>query len=388
MRICLINNLYPPFSRGGAERIVELSARGLKSAGHEVFIITTKPIFRKIDKASNKIKVYYINSFFYYLDKIPMILRLFWHISDMFNAGKYIKIKSILKKEKPDMVLTHNLKGLGGYTSAAINKLGIKHIHTLHDIQLLHPSGLLVHGQENKLNTVLSKIYFKINRFYFRNVKIVISPSKWLIKEHLKYNFFVNSRKLILPNPVLVKKFSDHKNFKANFPVIKLLYIGHINNAKGALFLIDALKKLTLKYRLGLAGQIYSPTVKKKIALNKNIDFLGYLNRDEIEKIIRESDLLIVPSLCYENSPTVIYEAASMGLPVLASRIGGITETVHFLGGILFNPGNSQDLVFKLNWAIKNPRVLHKIGESAQLKAKEYSLDFYIEKLLAAIKKN
>ena len=44
---------------------------------------------------------------------------------------------------------------------------------------------------------------------------------------------------------------------------------------------------------------------------NKYIKFLGWKNKEEIRDLMESSDCLIVPSLCYENSPTVIYEAAS-----------------------------------------------------------------------------
>ena len=147
MKICLINNLYKPYNRGGAERIVELIAAGLQGARHEVFLITTKPIGRKQKAESRKQKVYYINALYYNLNKLPKILRLFWHLCDMFDIGSYFKVKAILKKEKPDVVMTHNLKGVGYLIPSVIKNLGIKHIHTLHDIQLLHPSGLMMHGK-------------------------------------------------------------------------------------------------------------------------------------------------------------------------------------------------------------------------------------------------
>ncbi|RLC36433.1 hypothetical protein DRH27_05245, partial [Candidatus Falkowbacteria bacterium] len=74
MKICLINNLYKPFNRGGAETIAQLCALGLESYGNEVFIITTRPRFKKINYKNNN-KIYYINSIFFYLNKIPFFLR-------------------------------------------------------------------------------------------------------------------------------------------------------------------------------------------------------------------------------------------------------------------------------------------------------------------------
>ena len=80
--------------------------------------------------------------------------------------------------------------GIGFLTPLAISNLRIKHLHTLHDIQLLHPSGLMDYGKEEKLNSFFAKTYQFINRYLFKNCHLVISPSDWLLNEHLEKNFF------------------------------------------------------------------------------------------------------------------------------------------------------------------------------------------------------
>jgi len=386
MKICIINNLYKPYNRGGAETIAQLCAEGLESSGNEVFIITSKPILKKINFKKNN-KIYYISSIFPYLNKTPFFLRVFWHILDTFDIGSYLKIKSLLKKEKPDVVITHNLKGIGFLIPRAIKSLRIKHIHTLHDIQLLHPSGLLMCGKEKKLTTFWARIYIKINKFLFKEVDKVISPSQWLLDEHTGYDFFQKAEKIVLPNPIQINKKKEIKQNKNNFKKIKLLYIGHLSKPKGVFFLLNAVKKISTQLELHLLGVNVEGKLINKIAKQSNNIFLyGFLERSGVYKMMVQSDLLIVPSLCYENSPTVIYEAAFLGLPVLASRIGGITELIHFLGGILFNPNSEKDFILKLKWAIKNPQSLSRIGIKSSDKIKEYSLENYINKLLALIK--
>jgi glycosyltransferase involved in cell wall biosynthesis len=56
----------------------------------------------------------------------------------------------------------------------------------------------------------------------------------------------------------------------------------------------------------------------------REIKILGKKNSAEVAELMLNADCLIVPSFCYENSPTVIYEAAASGLPVIASHLGGI----------------------------------------------------------------
>ena len=377
MKICLINNLYYPFARGGAERIVEIIFDKLKHEKHQVFIITTKP-YKIKNKTLNK-KIYYINSLYYNLNKIPKIIRLFWHLIDIFDIKNYFKIKKILKKEKPDIVMTHNLKGIGFLIPRVIKKLKIKHIHTLHDIQLIHPSGLMYYGEEKKVLGIFPKIYYKICIYLFLNIDTIISPSQWLLKEHTKKGFFKNSNKKVIPNPVILKNV----NFKiSKFKKINnFLYVGQLEKHKGIMFLIDVFLKLNLKLIIAGSGS-YKNKIRRIDSKNKNIIFVGQKNNKEILNLMQSADCLIVPSFCYENSPTVIYEAAMLGLPVIASKIGGITDLIHDLGGFLFFPLDEKDLISKIKYAIKNLQKFKKIGKHSKEKIKKYSINNYIKKIV------
>jgi hypothetical protein len=187
MKICLINNSYKPFNRGGADRIVEITENLLKKGGHEVFVISTKPDNK--NKALDK-NNYYLKSNFLNLHKIPVFLRLFWHIWDMLDFVTGYKIKEILKKEEPDVVWTHNTKGLTFLLPKIIKNLKIKHVHTLHDMQLIHPSGLMYIEKENTIDSIHAKIYQTINRFLFNSPDIIISPSNWLLNAHKEKKIF------------------------------------------------------------------------------------------------------------------------------------------------------------------------------------------------------
>lgn len=383
MKICLINNLYKPFSRGGAERIVELTARGLINNGHEVFIITTKPFLAKIKKASQDIKIYHLAGCYYYLHKIPYSLRLFWHVLDMFDWGSYFQIKSILKKEKPGIVMTHNLKGIGYLVPLAIKRLGICHIHTLHDLQLVTPSGLMFYGREAMINNCPSRIYAWICQLLFRPVNLVISPSGWLLEEHTKRKFFQNAVKKIILNPAALDKKSvggsERKSIapaKVNF---RFLYLGQLEEHKGVIFLIKAFRKIkNNRSELLVAGAGGASGQVKRLAVNnKKITWLGLKSPAAVKEIMQGADCLIVPSLCYENSPTVIYEAFSEGLPVMAASLGGIPELIHKFGGVLFRPGDSDDLIKELSWAIKNPARLVSIGQQAQVEYYRRQGDYF-----------
>ena len=392
MKICLINNLYKPYSRGGAENIVEMIARGLKSAGHDVFLITTKIRRQTTDDRppdaeamkGKRQKIYYINSIYYNLDKLPKFLRLFWHLIDMFDLGSYFQVKKILQKEKPDIVMTHNLKGIGCLIPCAVKRLKIKHIHTLHDIQLLHPSGLMIYNKEKKIDSLFSWVYAWLCCLLFDNPDVVISPSSWLMRMHEDREFFSKSKKVLLPNPAEVSDVINEK-YKTG-GAFRFFYAGQVEYYKGILFLISAFKKLKSNCELTIAGGGSKIDQAKILAgENKNIKIFGRVSKSKVSEIMKKSDALIMPSLCYENSPAVIYEAIAVGLPVIASRIGGAEELVRNTAGILFEPGNEKDLINKMQWAEENREELLKISQNGLKKIKQFSVNDYVRRLVSLL---
>jgi glycosyltransferase involved in cell wall biosynthesis len=394
MKIVLIHNLYGVYSRGGAETAVEMMAENFKKNGDEVFIITTRPIIHrqeiKTEKAKDENKIYYLPSLFYNLSRIPFPLRIFWHFGQFFSL-KSRRIKKILRVEKPDLIITHNLLGLSFLIPPLIRRLKIKHWHFLHDIQLIHPSGLMLWGQEKKISGLSAKIYRLLTRALFAPPEKIISPSRWLLDLHNQYGFFKNSEKEIQPfawpeaqtssnldqptmqtapdpnqpatqtasrsgQPV-TQTASDQAGpaesalIKPKQKIKKFLFIGQIEKQKGIFLLIKAFKKISnpdIKLTIAIRGGGASMAAAKEAATgDKRISFIGPLSYEEAEKIKAANDCLIVPSLCYENSPTVIYGARAAGLRVIAANLGGIPEIIG-TEDKLFNPGDEEDLQRKI----------------------------------------
>ncbi len=83
---------------------------------------------------------------------------------------------------------------------------------------------------------------------------------------------------------------------------------------------------------------------------------------DSVPQLLASLDLLVVPSVWEENSPLVIREAFAAGVPVVASRIGGIPETVEEgAGGVLFEPGDLDDLTCVLRRLIDDPSLITQL---------------------------
>jgi len=394
MKICLISNLYPPYNRGGAEQVAKNTVDGLLSKGHQVVVITAKPFGKFLEEKSvENLKIYRffpLNLFFYGNDyKYPIGVRFFWHILDTFNVHSYFVARAILKKEKPDIVHTHNLKGLGYLIPLAIRQLGFFHVHTLHDVQLVEPSGIILKGEEPAYpqKVFLRHLYEATCRFLFGSPNVVISPSKFLLDFYEKRNFFLKSRKVILPNPVIEIESNIERVVKKE-GVFNFLYLGQIEEHKGVLFLIKTFQKFLASQNINCYLHVVGSGSKleeaKKLADDSTqIIFHGKVDHYELPKIFAEADITVVSSLCYENSPTVIFESFSHGVPVLASGIEGVAELIKDgQNGITFEAGNEAALLTKLDWCLKNSSLISLMGQSARESVKDRGLAVYLDKLL------
>ncbi|MCX6779319.1 MAG: glycosyltransferase family 4 protein [Candidatus Magasanikbacteria bacterium] len=391
MKICLISNLYPPYNRGGAEQVVKNTVEGLIERGHQVVVVTSCPWGKtQNENLNNKLKIYRFfpwNFFFYGNDyKYPTWLRFGWHILDVFNLHSYFVIKSILQKEKPDVVHTHNLKGLGFLIPLAIKKLKLFHVHTLHDVQLVEPSGIIITTKtKTPLYELFRHTYEIICRALFSSPQVIISPSKFLLEFYEHRGFFKQSRKLVIPNPVLSKhqpiltKPQDHP--------FTFLYLGQIEEHKGVLFLIEAFKKFLQIFAqahllvVGSGSKLEQARVLA--AQTPQIIIKGRVEREDLPPIFASANLTVVPSLCYENSPTVIFESFSFGVPVLASSIEGVAELIKDgENGLTFSTGDEEALIQKLTQAVKNPEQIQAMRAAALNSIQGRGLDEYLDKLL------
>jgi len=382
--VCVINSLYRPFLRGGAETTVERIVNGCLAAGHTVSVITlgnSEALARDGRLAIYRIVPLNIFSFLV-INQRAIWLRIFWHPLDVFNISGALKVRKILREVQPDVVMTHNLKGLGYLIPRVIRQLGIQHIHTLHDVQLSRPSGLILFGHEKPF-LILDKIYEKICRRLFANPDIVISPSKWLLDYYKVRGFFYQSKKIVLPNPVeLIGPPPVEQPDRRG--VVTLLYVGQLERYKGIFLLLEALKNVDYRnWQLIIVGNGGSTDEVARITKgDERFQLVGRVDPVEMPQWYRRADLTIVPSLCYENSPSVIPESLVANVPVIAADIGGAGEIItDNVNGFTFAPGSVKSLTEVLNHFLARPETLSELKKHAFTSVREHSLNKYIASL-------
>lgn len=345
MKVVIITNLYPPLVRGGAEKVAAEQAAYWRGAGAEVLVITFVPRtqmgFAVEENGVRVVRLWHFNLYFLLANEKHFwgtrLLNLFWNFFNWPLAGA---VKKILVTEKPDMVLTHNLFGTSWLIPRVIKKLGLRHEHFLHDVQLAIPSGRLLVGAENSWlnNGWPARVYAAWQKWCWGSPHAVRSPSQWLLDFYTTRGFFPQSAKILQRPKISVPEKTDAVKEKY------FLYAGQIEEAKGVLMLADNFVELwhaglTREYKLLLVGSgAAEQQLKEIIAPCPAIKFLGWQNKEQLAALLQKAHCLLVPSLLYENSPTIIVQALRQGCPVAVSRVGGAPELVEIYGGDIVAP--------------------------------------------------
>lgn len=157
-------------------------------------------------------------------------------------------------------------------------------------------------------------------------------------------------------------------------------YIGRLSEEKGILTMLKAWEKLkAIPLKIIGTGPSYE-MIEFTIRLTglHLVELLGHLSHSSTLSSLKNSRFLIFPTEVYETFGRVVIEAFSTGIPVIASRIGAVTELIRDgETGLLFNPGDPTDLANKVNWLWNHPEVSRCMGKNAR---REYELKYTPER--------
>ncbi|MEI2829307.1 glycosyltransferase family 4 protein [Pseudomonas mosselii] len=147
-------------------------------------------------------------------------------------------------------------------------------------------------------------------------------------------------------------------------------FIGQIAPHKGTDLLVDAFQRLpagSAKLKIyGPAEQdpLYMQDLRSKAA-GGNVEFLGTFDKGDMVDILRDLDLLVIPSKWYENSPLVLLNALATHTPVLVSDVLGMTEFLEpGVNGLAFERGNATDLYKQLSKLVSQPELLYMMAKT------------------------
>lgn len=245
------------------------------------------------------------------------------------------------------------------------------------------------HEKQYALNPHILTILEHQFRFDFfkkqlRFPKFVLSPS-----QHLKKRFESEGFRDIHVVPL---GFEPHRPLPP-LPFngkLKIAYIGNFIRNKNGIHLLTELKSLKNQDSLeihfhgrALDQQYYAEILQHAKEYPKGTVkfFGGYNSHQDLKGILGKVHLVVFPSLWEENYPLVVRETLLHGLPVVASKLGGVPEAItEGVNGYLFDPYVEGDLLDKIANILKEPQRLKRITQGARV-TKIENMENHVDKL-------
>jgi glycosyltransferase involved in cell wall biosynthesis len=376
MRVLHINKFF--YERGGAERYFFALTELLEAHGHTVIP------FAMQDPANRPTpwqkffpsRVDFENPRGF--GALKSFGRMFWS----FEVAR--KLDALIRETKPEIAHIHNIyHQLAPATVLTVLRWHrIPVVQTLHDYKLVAPNytlfdrhGICERAKRGYLRTVLGRCIRgsvwasaveAVEMSLFRVIGLPKMVERFIAPSHFlraKLGEWGISKELIavVPLPVtgeeIIRPLGD-----------AVLYLGRLSPEKGVSVLLRAWKQAPAEARLMIAGT--GPELRELQALSeslqlRNVAFLGHVPREQLPEVFAAARCIVVPSRSYEVSPYVIVEAGARGIPVIASRIGGIPELVqHERTGLFVPPDEPAALAQAIRELIFDPARAEMLGEA------------------------
>jgi glycosyltransferase involved in cell wall biosynthesis len=402
MRVFLVAPHYPPKYVGGVELYTQRLATALVARGDQVEVAAVEQVGASGPVAARETEDHGARVWRLSVPYIPVEQPLGPTYRD---TGVERWFERVLLTTAPSVVHLHSGYLLGGAVLAASQRAGIPAVVTLHDywficprVTLLHPDGRYCTGPESGEKCAWcmateQRRYRWIGEVVGRSapemivrllrlsrVRAVSQAVESMLTRRQDLLALLSASAAVLSPSMYLRELMVQYGVPA--PLINLLrygveprrpvrgrdegstlrvgYLGQVAPHKGVHVLIDAIKLLSEQdVRLTIHGSLtreldYVTRLRRAADHDSRIVFAGAYTHDELDGILGDIDIVAVPSIWHENSPFVIHEARAAGLPVLASRLGGMAELVsHGSDGLLATPGDARDFAGKIRQVLK-----------------------------------
>ncbi|NMG19077.1 glycosyltransferase family 4 protein [Brasilonema bromeliae] len=362
MRILSLHNRYQ--LPGGEDVVVSMERELLEANGHcvDLFEVNNDHITNSIEKAKSA-------------------------VNSIYSISSKTQILQRIASFKPDIVHVHNFFPiLSPSVYYACREAAVPVIQTLHNYRLLCLNSYFF--REGKVcEDCLGKSFAwpGVVHSCYRGSKTgsaVIGAMQSIHRTLQTWNKVVDVY-------ITVTEFARQKYIQGNLPASKLvvkpnflypdpkpgegqgnyaLFVGRLSPEKGLETLLKAWEKLAGKIPLKIVGDgPLANTVASTAQRLTGVEWLGRLPKQEVLKLMKDAQALIFPSLWYEGFPLVIVEAYAVGLPVIASNLGSQSSLVeHGRTGLHFRPGDPEDLVAQVEWALTHPAALAQMRQETR----------------------
>lgn len=311
--------MLAPMRAGGLERVVSMLSAGQMAGGaHVAAILDSReagdhPFVKRLESAGTPVTA------------IPVAPRDY--------RAEYSALRSVIARLRPQVVHTHGSRAdiIGG---VAARRGGARHVSTVH--------GFTGGGMRNRT-------YELLQRFALRHAHGVIAVSA-PIAERLRVAGVSPRRIHVVPNGFVSTAIPlDRASARARLglkPDQSIIgWIGRLSKEKGADVMLEALALLDPVWRLSIVGE--GPELG---ALKSHAERLGLIGRvtwhgpvEDAAAVIRAFDAFVLSSRT-EGTPIVLFEAMEAGVPIVATRVGGVPNVINAEHAIMVDTENPRQI--------------------------------------------
>ncbi len=383
LKICLVSYTYPPFSSGGGDVYAFNIVQGLKKLNHEVLVISSAPPNFKKEYSG--------------IQHIPIHDIPFFRIQEFLKKAKGI-CSNLLKSKSIDIFHFNGPTGCALYGKKMPTVMTLHHsVFSTFKILMQHPSSLLSIDTLQECNPYNMWLENKS----MKSVNQIIAVSHHTASQ-LRGRGIPDHRINVVHNGIEIFPAPSEKEEKMMRKKLELenkkvlLFVGRLDQRKGAIFLVKAIKSLKQELGENFKCIIVGDGPQKTQILeyiNKNnlyrfFSFVSKVNYNNLRKLFYLCDLLVLPSL-YEGLGLVILEAMASKKPVIGSNSGGIPEIIqHGNNGFLIPLGSIEKLMKAIKKILFNEDLARKMGENGyNLIQKKFTWDRAVKETLDIYRK-
>jgi len=379
MKILLFSQFFST-TKGGGEYVFKTIANVMAQNGHKVWVITNKVKDEKYEELEN-LKIITVNPTIQYKGGLPpTFFDNIRYVSNAFQKGR-----NIIKNEKIDIIHSNNFSpALACSLVSYFTK--IPHITTVHDIFSAYDKDFWKKWakQSNVSNTNARLVPFfekLMMKFRFDCIHTVSNATKNDIQK-------IGTKK---PIHIIPNCIQDQEQIIVEPKKTQFVCLGRLVFYKNVEVILKSFTIIIKKFpdaKLIIAGdgphKESLQELVKKLDINNNITFTGYVTPQQKIKLLSESNALLFPSII-EGFGLVMLEAFQQKRPVIVSNIPPMSDIIeNNKTGYLIDPHDEKQWAEKIIHLINEPEISQKMGETGyKVLEEKYNQEIFYQKLIS-----
>lgn len=397
MKILLVSHKFPPYSLGGVEVYTYHLARALQ-ARHTVSVFFRHDDPEGVPFAEHDQDVDGVTARRVSCNPTGLKASVAGEFFDTFlNRQIEDSFARFVTQVQPDLIHIQHVMALSARLLHLARQSGVPLLLTLHDYwficsnsQLIWPDTQTCKGKAGGMNCVRCASAARFPAPWVRWLRPALAPL-FVYRDRVVRQAALQAKRLISPSKFLIDQYVaaglpperftylenglplDHIRqvpWQPSDGPLRVTFLGSLAWQKGVHVLAKAFSGLPAGVaRLRIWGDPtvfadYAERLRQSLP-NPDAQLMGRVPNERVGEVFADSDVMVVPSVWYENSPMVIQEARAARVPVVASGHGALEDKVrHEVDGLLFSPGDPAALRAALRRLVKEPDLLPRLRQN------------------------